>query len=239
VPNGRFGTYSDVVITPYDWQEGIGNRAQYIEGKLEAGSPVAALSLADGILLVTYRRQTRKLFEIYDRIAFAGIGQQSDVEAIRIAAVDFASREGYQRSEQDVTIQRIASAVSSPIKRAFGDFSSAPFVVRSLFAEVNETPDADLFYTVDYTGDYSVSRSHAVIAGDEAILASLADGLSELDHAKFAADLLDTILEIWQSAITPEEGTREDAIKGLKPEALLMERSDVRVDRFRRLTPEE
>jgi proteasome alpha subunit len=86
------------MITPYDWQEGIGNRAQYIEGKLAAGAPVVALAVADGILLVTYKRQTRKLFEVYDRLTFAAIGQQSDVEAIRIAAVDFASREGYQRS---------------------------------------------------------------------------------------------------------------------------------------------
>jgi proteasome alpha subunit len=227
------------VLTPYDWQEGIGNRAQYIEGKLEAGSPVVALSVADGILLVTYRRQTRKLFEIYDRIAFAGIGTQSDVEAIRIAAVDFASREGYQRSEQDVTIQRIASAVSTPIKRAFGDFSSAPFVVRSLFAEVNETPDADLFYTVDYTGDYTVGRSIAVIAGDEAVFLSLSERINEVDRSKQAADVLDAVFDHWQEAITPQEGTREEAIEGLKPEALLIERSDVRVDRFRRLTPEE
>lgn len=227
------------MLTPYDWQEGIGNRAQYIEGKLGAGSPVVALSVADGVLLVTYRRQTRKLFEIYDRIAFAGIGQQSDVEAIRIAAVDFASREGYQRSEQDVTIQRIASAVSTPVKRAFGDFSTAPFVVRSLFAEVNETPDADLFYTVDYTGDYAVSRGKTVIAGDETVFQALAERLEDVDLTKTGADLLDSILEHWQSAFTPEDGTREDAVAGLKPEALLIERSDVRVDRFRRLTADE
>ncbi|HLK16599.1 MAG TPA: hypothetical protein VKT78_17465 [Fimbriimonadaceae bacterium] len=227
------------MITPYDWQEGIGNRAQYIEGKLEAGSPVVGLSVADGVLLVTYRRQSRKLFEVYDRIAFAAIGQQSDVEAIRIAAVDFASREGYQRSEQDVTIQRIASAVSTPIKRAFGDFSSAPFVVRSLFAEVNQTADADLFYTVDYTGDYAVTRGTAVIAGEEAVYAALAGRLGELDRTKNAADLLDGVLDLWQAAITPEDGSREEAIEGMRPEALLIERSDVRVDRFRTLTPEE
>lgn len=227
------------MLTPYDWQEGIGNRAQYIEGKLEAGSPVVALSVADGVLLATYRRQTRKLFEIYDRIAFAAIGQQADVEAIRIAAVDFASREGYQRSEQDVTIQRIASAVSTPLKRAFSDFSMAPYVTRIVFAEVNETPDADLFYAVDYTGDYSASRSRAVVAGTDAMAAALSQGLDEIDVAKPAADVLEAVLEVWQQAFTPEDGTREDAMAGLKPEALLLERSDLRVDRFRMLTPEE
>ena len=227
------------MITPYDWQEGIGNRAQYIEGKLEAGSPVVALSVADGILLVTYRRQNRKLFEVYDRVAFAGIGQQSDVEVIRIAAVDFASREGYQRSEQDVTIQRIAAAVSAPIKRAFGDFSSAPFVLRCLFAEVNETADADLFYTVDYTGDFAVSRTMAIIAGDDGVFETLKERLGEVDRSKPGADLVDAVLDHWQAAITPEDGSLEEALEGLKPEALLIDRSDARVDRFRLLTPEE
>jgi proteasome alpha subunit len=227
------------MITPYDWQEGIGNRAQYIEGKLSAGAPVIALSVADGILLVTYKRQSRKLFEVYDRLAFAAIGQQSDVEAIRIAAVDFASREGYQRSEQDVTIQRIAAAVSTPIKRAFGDFSSAPFVIRSLFAEVNESPETDRFYVVDYTGDFAVTREIAVITGDETVLKSLTEGLCEIDRTKSAEKLLPAVQKLWQSAMTPEEGNSEDVLEGLSPEAMLVERSNARVDRFRILTPQD
>src|SRR3569832_2774998 len=101
------------MFTPYDWQEGIGNRAQYIEAKLAQGAPVVAVSLEDGILVFTYRRQARKIYEVYDRLIFAGIGQQSDVEALRMAAVDFASQEGYNRSEQDVTIQRVATALSA------------------------------------------------------------------------------------------------------------------------------
>src|SRR6476661_1608987 len=113
------------MLTPYDWQEGIGNRAQYIEGKLAQGSPVLALSRPEGILFFTYRRQTRKIYEIYDRLILAGIGQQSDVDAIRNAALEFASREGFQRSEEDVTIQRVVNALSAPLKRAFGDFGSA------------------------------------------------------------------------------------------------------------------
>ena len=124
------------MYTPYDWQEGIGNRAQYIEGKLAAGSPVLAVSLPEGILVYTFRRQARKIFEIYDRLIFAAVGQQSDVESIRGSALDFASREGYNRSEEDVTIQRVATGISVPIKKAFGDFGTAPLVVRCLFAEV-------------------------------------------------------------------------------------------------------
>src|SRR5580700_2953899 len=133
------------MLTPYDWQEGIGNRAQYIEGKLVSGSPVLAVSLPDGILLYTFRRQARKIYEIYDRLVFAGVGQQSDVEALRMSALEFASREGYNRSDEDVTIQRVATAMSAPLKRAFSDFSTSPLVARSLFGEVGSTLEEDLF----------------------------------------------------------------------------------------------
>src|SRR5438045_4506764 len=132
------------VFTPYDWQESMGNRASYIEAKLSQGSPAMAVSLTSGILVFTYRRQARKIYEIYDRLIFAAIGQQSDIEAMRTAAVEFTHQEGYNRSEQDVTIQRVASALSVPLKKAFADFSIVPVVARSLFAEVHPAVDEDL-----------------------------------------------------------------------------------------------
>src|SRR5438309_9809655 len=153
------------MFTPYDWQESIGNRASYIEGKLSQGAPAMAVSLKAGILVFTYKRQARKIYEIYDRLIFAAIGQQSDIESLRTAAVEFTHQEGYNRSEQDVTIQRVAASLSAPLKRTFGDFSTAPFVARSLFAEVHPKVDEDLYYTLDYDGNYTTSRRFAAVAG--------------------------------------------------------------------------
>ncbi len=62
--------------TPFDWQEAVGHRASYIESRLALGTPVLAVSIDAGIVLFTYKRQARKLFEIYDHLAMAGIGQQ-------------------------------------------------------------------------------------------------------------------------------------------------------------------
>ena len=109
------------MFTPYDWQEGIGNRASYIEGKLAHGLPAVAVSLEEGILVFTHRRQARKIYEVYDRLVFAAVGQQSDIEGLRVAAVEFTHQEGYNRSEQDVTIQRVAAALSASLKRAFAE----------------------------------------------------------------------------------------------------------------------
>ncbi|MGV3618562.1 MAG: hypothetical protein ACO1SV_24840 [Fimbriimonas sp.] len=228
------------MFTPYDWQEGIGNRAQFIEGRLAQGAPVLAVSLEAGILVFTFRRQARKIYEIYDRLVFAGMGQQSDVEALRSAALEFASREGYTRSEEDVTVQRVATAVSGPIKRAFSDFSASPIVARSLFGEVNARIEDDLYYAVDYDGDYAMSRRFAVIAGSEAVAEAGRERL-----ANVAADLtpeaaMDTLREIWVAIQKPEgESAETELLKGLSPEALLLERSDARENRFRLLTPEE
>lgn len=227
------------MFTPYDWQEGIGHRAQYIQAKLAQGSPVLAVSLEAGILVFTYRRQARKIYEIYDRLIFAGIGQQSDVEAVRVAALEFASKEGFNRSEEDVTIQRVATAMSGPLKKAFSDFSSSPVVARSLFAEVGETVAEDLYYVIDYDGDFTTSRNYAIVTGTTETaapdLSKLADLQSSTPEAAFEA-----LKEIWLSFVDPEvEESGDEARKGLTPEAVLLERSNARDNRFRLLTAEE
>ncbi len=227
------------MFTPYDWQEGIGNRAQYIEGRLAAGLPVLAVSLPDGILVYTFRRQARKIYEIYDRLVFSGVGQQADVEAMRMAALEFASREGYNRSDEDVTIHRVATAMSAPLKRAFSDFSASPIVARSLFAEVGPTPAEDLYYTLDYDGDYAQSRHRAAIAGTLEAGAELEKQLTDFKETDPEA-AMDALRSIWAKSVDPEGHKSEDEIfEGLRAEAMVVERSNARENRFRLLTVEE
>ena len=220
------------MYTPYDWQEGIGHRAQFVEGKLADGTPALGLSLKEGVLVLTWRRQARKVFEIYDRLAFSAIGRQSDIESLRVAAVDFAHKEGYNRSEQDVTIQRVVAALSEPVKRAFGDFNTGPFVVRSLFAEVGVRPEDDLFYVLDYDGDFRPSKAHALVAGTEEHSKALEEKIAGLSLAKLSPqEALATVGAFW-----PLPG--EESADSLSVEAVLIERSSERENRFRYLTGE-
>lgn len=220
------------MFTPYDWQEGIGNRAQYIEGKLAQGVPVLAASLAEGIVLFTYRRQAKKIYEIYDRLIFAGIGQQSDVEAMRMGAVDFAHQEGYNRSEQDVTIQRVATALSAPLKKAFADFNAAPPVVRILFAEVNLTPDADIYYALDYDGDYSTFRKSAVLSGSDTQRLAF-DGKLDAVLGLKPEQAAEALKDIWHSSMEHDDRPLKELLHGLTAESVLLERSDLHDNRFR------
>lgn len=219
------------MYTPYDWQEGIGNRASYIEGKLAQGAPVLGVSLAAGIVLLTFRRQARKLHEIYDRLAYAGIGHQSDVETIRNAALEFAHREGYNRSEDDVTIHRVVVAMSEPIKRAFGDFASSPFVARCLFAELGATADSDQFYSLDYDGNYSVSQGAVVLTGSQRIIDEASALLTALPKDLSIDEAVTKLTSIWKDVVADDESAA-----AFVPEALLIERDTERVDRFRFLS---
>ncbi|MEA2553471.1 MAG: proteasome alpha subunit [Fimbriimonadaceae bacterium] len=228
------------MFTPYDWQESMGNRASYIEGKLSQGSPAIAVSIDAGILVLTYRRQARKIYEIYDRLIFAAIGQQSDVESLRTAAVEFTHQEGYNRSEQDVTIQRVAAALSGPLKRAFADFQTAPFVARALFGEVHMNPEEDLYYTLDYDGNFTVSRRHAFVAGTDTIQNNLRTKLADFNLKTTPEKAVEQLKEIWAASLDPENEEKDDEQVGdLKPDAVLLERGGERENRFRDLTPEQ
>jgi len=196
--------------------------------------PALAVSLNEGILVLTYRRQARKIFEIYDRLIFTAIGQQSDVESLRMGAVDFTHQEGYNRSEEDVTIQRVVSALSEAIKKAFSDFNSAPVVARSLFAEVGPTPEQDAYLTLDFDGDFKTSRKFAVIAGSEETDIRLSEALSEFNQATSAAKALEELKKAWQASL-PEDASIGD----LTPEAVLLSRSSERENRFRVLERSE
>lgn len=213
-------------MTPYDWQEGIGHRAQFVESRLSGGVPVVAVSLDSGVLCVTYRRQSRKIFEVYDRLMFAGLGQQSDVESLRVAAIDFAHQEGFQRSEKDVTIQRVVAAISDPVKRAFADFGSPPVVAKALFMQVGEAPELDRYYDIDYDGDFGSKRGGGFLVGSQPQLEIIESGLEELELERTSVEEAVSELDaLVVRCLNPlGELSSEQATAGLTLEVGLMSR---------------
>src|SRR5476649_1062923 len=136
---------------PYRWVEAIGNRREYIEMQLAAGSPIAAVSYRDGILFLTLGKTRQKLFEIYDRIAMGAIGHPGDIERLRMAAIELASTEGFTRSAADVSLRRLAHYSLSPIlKTAFEQVYGAPYLARLLFAELGRGSEPNLFTRIEY-----------------------------------------------------------------------------------------
>ena len=76
---------------------------------MKGGSPALAASLPDGILLLGVGGGQSKVFELFDRLALAGLGHPADIEKIRQAAIDAAHLEAFTRAPEDVSLRRLVS----------------------------------------------------------------------------------------------------------------------------------
>jgi len=151
---------------PYRWLEAITNRREYIEDQLSPGLPVVALSADPGILLLTARTSTPKLFEIYDHLALGTVGHPADIEKVRQTAIDAAHLEGFARSPKDVTARRLVSYNLSPaLKAAFEQIFAAPFLFRGVLCELGATPAEDNLWRVDYDGSFSAQAGPELAHG--------------------------------------------------------------------------
>src|ERR1041385_7663828 len=150
---------------PYRWLEAIGNRREYIRDQLRGGTPVFAFSRPEGILLLGIGQGSSKVFEIYDRHAFAALGHPVDIEKIRQAAIEAAHVEGFNRSSKDVTLRRLISfALSTTLKNSFEQIFSPPLMVESIFVELGESPAQDVLVRVHYDGNHAYETGGVVIA---------------------------------------------------------------------------
>lgn len=256
-----------MAYTPYDWQQTLRQKADYVLDRLREGSPIVGISAQEGILLFTVRRNQRKIFEIYDNLAFAGLGNPSDLEAVRQLAVDFAHAEGFQRSPQDVSIQRVVGfAISPALKRHFSDPLRLPLVLCGLFAQVGDSCGDDLFYILNYDGEFSLVKHAAVVAGAEHVAEKMKAALADLKEPPAYEAALETAMRTWaigfwesrHEASGRKEGSRSE-LEAVKPpkerewrellaqelkggavvEAALLERRTRRERRFRLLSEEE
>jgi proteasome alpha subunit len=179
---------------PYKWVEAVGNRRQYLDEQFKQGSPVVALTYETGILLLTVSKGTPKLYEIYDRLALAGMGHPADLEKLRFSLLEMAHVEGFNRSPSDVTGSRMVKYGIAPvIKQAFEEVFKAPFIVKILLAELGPKSGRETFLTINYDGTFEESGQCAVLAATKAIeqdmlslLRQESAGLS-LGHAAAAA----------------------------------------------------
>lgn len=241
-----------MALTPYDWQQTLRQKADYVEDRLREGSPVVGLSCHEGVLLLTVRRAQQKIFEIYDRLAFSGLGNQSDLETVRQIAVDFAHAEGFQRSPQDVSIQRVVGVALSPaIKRGFSDPLRLPLVFRGLFAQLGDAPESDLFYVLNYDGEFVLTHRCGVVAGTEGAREAMERVLSSRNSKKALKrdGAIELALEAWavgrREAGEKAAGEADwravlsQAVETGALEAALLERDSRRERPFRFLTESE
>ena len=239
------------MYSPYDFNQSIAHRAEYVEERLRGGSPVVGVAYDSGVLLFAVRRGPRKIFEIYDQMMFAALGNQADVEAVRLAAIDFCHQEGFQRSPDDVSAQRLVGfAISPPLKRAFGDPMMTPNVMRAVFAEMGKTPEKDTFFVLNYDGEFMSSRRFAVAVGGDSSADAMRESL-EKSLGETVPDLqtaLRAAAEAWRVGAhprgddddeKPDDDSLAEALKDGRVEAAILDRQTARESKFRLLRDDE
>ncbi|MFP3906625.1 MAG: proteasome subunit alpha [Acidimicrobiales bacterium] len=150
------------------------DRADYARKGIARGRSLVALVCETGILICAENSQRlRKISEIHDRIAFAGVGKYNEFDQLRIAGVRHADLKGYAYSREDVDARSLANQYAQILGQVF-THEMKPMEVEILVAEVGTEPEADLMYRILYDGTVVDESSVTVLGGEaETILARL------------------------------------------------------------------
>ncbi|MCU1488081.1 MAG: prcA, partial [Actinomycetia bacterium] len=97
------------------------DRADYARKGIARGRSLTALTFADGILICAENSSNtlRKVSEIYDKIAFAGVGKYNEFDSLRIAGVRAADLKGYSYSREDVDARSLANQYAGILGNVF------------------------------------------------------------------------------------------------------------------------
>ena len=206
------------------------DRSDYARKGIGRGKSVVAMEYADGILFLAENPSAtlHKISEIYDRIAFAGVGKYSEFEDLRISGIRLADYRGYAYGREDVNAKTLANAYSQALSAIFTQ-QMKPFEVEILVGQVGETPGENELYHVLFDG--SVTDQHGFVG-----IGGRADELTQhlTDNYQEGWVLADAV----RAAVRALAETEQRDVPADQTEAAVLERSRPR-RKFRRLTDDE
>ena len=159
------------------------DRADYARKGIARGRSLVATQFADGIAIVAENPSTtlRKVSEIYDRIAFAGVGKYNEFDQLRIAGVRAADLKGFSYSREDVDARSLGNQYAQILGQVF-THEMKPMEVEILVAEVGLLPADDQFFHILYDGTVMDEDRFTVLGGD-------ADAISNRLEESWVPDL--------------------------------------------------
>lgn len=147
----------------------VKDKADFARKGIARGRALIAMRYDGGIVLVAENASNtlRKISEIYDRIAFAGVGKYNEFDSLRQSGIRAADLTGYQFSRRDVDGRSLANQYGQIIGQAF-THESKPLEVEILIAEVGITAESDCMYHISFDGTVSDEKAFCVLGGDDA-----------------------------------------------------------------------
>jgi len=151
------------------------DRADYARKGIARGRALVAIQYTEGIAIVAENPSNtlRKVSEIYDRIAFAGVGKYNEFDQLRVAGVRAADLKGYQYSRADVDARSLANQYAQILGQTF-THEMKPLEVEILVAEIGNDASSDQLFHILYDGTVLDEKRFSVLGGDaDAIAARL------------------------------------------------------------------
>ncbi len=206
----------------------VRDKAEFARKGIARGRSIVAIEFDSGILLLAENisRALQKISEVYDRIAFAGVGRYNEFETLRKAGIRQADLMGYLYSRSDVTAMALATGFSQTLGQIFSH-EPKPFEVEVLICEVGDDGQGNRLYKVTYDGTLYDQRDVAAIGGK-------GESLEQALRERYSDDMtLEAAIEAGIEAFRATEGRESEGW-----EAAVLDRSNGR-RAFRRLSPDQ
>ena len=207
------------------------DRSEFAHKGIARGKSVVGLEYADGVLFIAENPSAtlHKISEIYDRIAFAGVGKYSEFEDLRISGVRLADLRGYSYGRDDVRARDLANAYSQALSTIFTQ-QMKPYEVEILVGEIGENDGHNEVYHVLFDGTVTDEHDHVAIGGH-------AEELSDAIAGAYQPDWdLETACREAVKALSTAEGRQ---IESEQVEAAVLDRRRTQRRKFRRLAEDE
>jgi len=151
------------------------DRAEYAQKGIARGRSLVATTYDQGIVIVADNpsRSLHKISEIYDRIAFAGVGKYNEFDQLRVSGIRHADTKGYAYSREDVEARSLANLYAQYLGQVF-THEMKPLEVEILVAELGTDIRPPQLYHIAYEGTITDEDRFAVLGGEtETVVAAL------------------------------------------------------------------
>jgi proteasome alpha subunit len=145
----------------------IKDRAEFAQKGIARGRSLIAAIYDKGVVMVAENPSAslNKISEVYDRIAFAGVGRYNEFDRLREAGIRWADSTGFTYSREDVDARALANYYAQHLGDMFTE-GQKPLEVEILVAQLGNNLRPTKLYRVAYEGTISDEQHFAVVGGD-------------------------------------------------------------------------
>jgi proteasome alpha subunit len=165
----------------------IKDRAEFAQKGIARGRSIVAAIYDQGVVLVAENPSASlyKISEVYDRIAFAGVGKYNEFDRLREAGIRWADGTGFTYSRDDVDARALANYYGQHLGDMFTE-GQKPLEVEILVAQLGSKLHPTKLYRIAYEGTITDEPRFVVLGGDAE---TIKDRFAALDDSVQSFDL--------------------------------------------------